>query len=71
MAAENDKGKGKETEKASEAEVEQGGPWFGRFQDGKWFCDCNKRARCLTVSKEGSKNLGKKCKFLLILLCCL
>ncbi len=61
MATEPDKGKGKENENEIDP-VKQSTPWTGRLQDGKWFCDCNRRARCFTVTKVSSPNHGKKCK---------
>jgi len=64
MATENDKGKGKE----AGIENKPAQQLFGRFQDGKWFCDCNIRARCKRVIKPNSPNLGKLCKLLLKLL---
>jgi hypothetical protein len=67
MATENDKGKGKEAGIENKPAQQLFG-WFGRFQDGKWFCDCNIRARCKRVTKPNSPNLGKLCKLLLKLL---
>jgi len=60
MATENDRGKGKEKEKESEAGPGPARRWFGRFQDGKWFCDCNMRAKCPTVKDKSSAHYGRQ-----------
>lgn len=33
--------------------------YFGRFTDGKWYCDCNRRASCRPVT-NGGPNKGRK-----------
>lgn len=33
---------------------------LGRFIDGKWYCECELAAKCLTVKKAGP-NQGRKC----------
>ena len=35
---------------------------LGRLVNGKWHCECNVPARCLTTKKVGS-NKGAKCSF--------
>jgi hypothetical protein len=65
MTTVNDKGKGKEKE--SEVETpEQTKNWGGRFQDGKWYCDYDRQANCLTVKDKTKTSYGDKCISMLL-----
>ena len=66
MTTGNDKGKGKEREREREPEAEpvakkRPDTWPGHLQNGKWFCECNRRAICYTVNDVAKPNYGKKC----------
>jgi hypothetical protein len=65
MTTANDKGKGKERE--SEVETpEQTKNWGGRLQDGKWYCDCDRKANCLTVKDKTKTSYGDRCMSMLL-----
>ena len=63
MASENDKGKGKQKEIDEEASL-QTKSWLGRLHDGKWFCECDRKANCLTVKDVSKRTYGDKCTFI-------
>jgi len=63
MASENDKGKGKEKE-IEEETSDHPRSWGGRLHDGKWFCDCDRKANCLTVKDVSKRTYGDRCMFI-------
>jgi hypothetical protein len=58
------RGKGKEKETEPEAEPAaqtRQETWPGYVIDGRWYCDCNRKATCYTVNDVAKANYGKKC----------
>jgi hypothetical protein len=57
MTTANDKEKGKEKE--SEVETpEQTKNRGGQLQDGKWYCDCDRKANCLMAKDKTKTSYG-------------
>jgi hypothetical protein len=38
--------------------------WPGYVKDGKWYCDCNRKATCYTVNDVAKAKYGEKCALL-------
>jgi len=64
MASESDKGKGKQTEMEEEPSLQTKSWPLGTVRDGKWFCDCGRKANCLTVKDVSKPTYGDKCRFI-------